>query len=281
MQVVVSTPRHRHFVFTLNNWTAADIDYLDSLPVRYLVYGKETAPSTGTPHLQGYIVFANGKTVTAARTVLRRCRIAVAAGTPSQASVYCKKDGDFVERGDLPADPAQRGSDEADRWITAWDSAKRGDFEAIPADIRIRSYSTLKRIFQDYMPAVLPLPDVCGIWIFGLSGSGKTRSVLQSFPDAFIKPRNQWWDGYQDEPTVLLDDVDKFDVKLGGALKHWADFAPFIAEIKGGSKKIRPRQLIITSQYCIGDIWQDAETRTALTRRFRFIEKIGGVDIII
>lgn len=273
--------RHRRFVFTLNNYESGDCDYLDSLPCRYIVYGKETAPNTGTPHLQGFVVFVDGKTCSAVRTLLRRCHVEVTRGTSLQASDYCKKDGDFVERGILPAEPAELGAREIDRWSAAWDSAKRGDFEAIPADIRIRSYATLKRIHQDFMPAVLPLAGVCGVWIFGLSGSGKTRSVLSQFPNAFIKPRNQWWDGYQDEDTVLLDDIDKFDVKLGGALKHWADFAPFIAEIKGGSKKIRPGKLIVTSQYCIGDIWQDVETLQALTRRFVFIEKVLGRDIII
>jgi len=61
-------------------------------------------------------------------------------------------------------------------------------------------------------------------------------------------------DGYLDEPVVLLDDVDKFDRALGGRLKHWADFAPYIGEIKGGSRRIRPEKLIVTSQYTIEDI---------------------------
>lgn len=131
------------------------------------------------------------------------------------------------------------------------------------------------------MPSVKPLERVCGIWIFGLSGSGKTRSALAQYPEAYIKPRNQWWDGYQSEPVVLIDDIDKFDVALGGKLKHWSDFAPFIGEMKGASRRIRPSKVIITSQYRIEDIWQDEETRDALKRRFKVIEKLYGQDIII
>lgn len=131
------------------------------------------------------------------------------------------------------------------------------------------------------MPAVERLGGPCGLWIFGLAGCGKTRAVLDQIPNAFPKPRNQWWDGYQREEVVLVDDVDKFDVKLGGRFKHWADAYPFIGEVKGGSIKIRPKQLIVTSQYRIEEIWTDEETRDALLRRFIIVEKIIGQEIII
>lgn len=129
------------------------------------------------------------------------------------------------------------------------------------------------------MPRVQPLDDVCGIWLFGESGSGKTRAVLRAFPDCFIKPRTQWWDGYQEESVVCIDDVDKYDIKLGGMLKHWGDFAPFIGEFKGGSRRIRPKLVIVTSQYALGDIWSDTETKDALSRRFRIIEKVGNQEV--
>lgn len=174
----------------------------------------------------------------------------------------------------MPADPADRGADERQRWEDAWASAKLGLIDAIPADIRVRQYSTLRRIERDYMPPVARLGGPCGLWIHGLAGCGKTRLVLDTYPDLYPKPRNTWWDGYQREPVVLIDDFDRFDVKLGGQLKHWADAYPFIGEIKGGSVKIRPTMVIVTSQYTIEEIWTDQETRDALLRRFVVKEKV-------
>nr|QTE03477.1 MAG: putative replication protein [Emberiza rustica CRESS-DNA-virus sp.] len=281
--------RHRGYLFTWNNYPGTYRTQLDGLPVRYIVAGEELAPGTGTPHLQGYLVWSSARTESATRTLLPGCHIIVARGNHAQNDQYCRKtrDGDrepnerVYSRGDLPSDPADRGAVEKARWQAAWDCAVTGDLENIPPDIRLRQYSTIRRIERDFMPGVERLASTCGIWIHGLAGCGKTRSVLDAYPQAYPKPRNQWWDGYQREPVVLLDDVDKFDVRLGGYLKHWADAYPYIAEIKGTSQKIRPSKLIVTSQFTIEQIWEDAETRDALLRRFVVIEKIQGQNIII
>lgn len=273
--------RSRAYVFTWNNPPENAVDILRTLDCRYIVYGRERAPSTGTQHLQGYVYWSNGKTNTAARRILPGCHIERARGTFAQNYAYCTKEGDFVARGDPPVDDGERGVAEKERWNDAWNCAKAGRVEEIAPDIRVRCYGALKKIERDYMPRVAPLDTVCGIWIHGLSGSGKTRSVLGAYPESYIKPRNIWWDGYQGEEIVLLDDVDRYDVKFGGLLKHWADFAPFIAECKGGSQRIRPKKFIVTSQYSIEEIWTDEETRSALNRRFTVIHKLSGQDIIL
>jgi len=98
------TIRHRRYCFTLNNYDQADVDFLSTLPARFIVFGKEIAPATGTPHLQGFVVFNSAKTERAARTVLRGCHVEPARGTVRQNVDYCSKGGDVVQRGDPPAD---------------------------------------------------------------------------------------------------------------------------------------------------------------------------------
>lgn len=281
--------RNRAHCFTWNNYPATYATVLGGLDCRYVVAGEERAPGTGTPHLQGYVVWNNPKSLAAVRGLLVGCHIIVANGNHQQNDRYCRKTRDVDDdpndvvysRGDLPASPADRGDAERNRWENAWDAAKEGRIDDVPADIRVRQYSTLRRIERDFMPDMERLGGPCGLWIWGLAGCGKTRAVLDQIPNAFPKPRNQWWDGYQREPVVLVDDVDRFDVKLGGKFKHWADCYPFIGEVKGGSIKIRPRKLIVTSQYRIEEIWEDAETRQALLRRFVVVEKIIDQNIII
>lgn len=283
------TGRYRNWVFVWNNYPDDYRLFLDAVVARYIIAGEEVAPTTGTPHLQGFIVFRNPLRK---RTVLQRLpgsHLIPALGSVSQNELYCRKTrpSDPVpnevvyERGDKPLSNAEKGELEQARYQNAWDFAKSGDIESIDADIRVRLYSSIRRIEKDFMPSVERLDAPCGIWIYGLSGAGKSRAVLDAYPSLYPKPRNNWWDGYQREDVVLLDDVDKFDVALGGKLKHWADCYPFIGENKGGSLKIRPKKFFVTSQYTIEQIWADAETQEALLRRFTVIEKITGQNIII
>lgn len=272
--------RHRSYCFTWNNYPE-DISALAALPCRYIIYGKEVAPVTGTPHLQGYVSWAHPKSLSASRALLPGCHLSVARGTAHQNKVYCSKGGDVTERGECPLDAAAGGDLERARWDDFWALAKDGKIEEIDASERIRYYTTFKKIGVDYMPRVTSLNGTCGVWIYGQSGCGKTRSVLEAHPDCYMKPRNKWWDGYQREDVVLMDDVDRFDVALGGCLKHWSDFCPFIGERKGASEKIRPLKFIVTSQFTIEQIWSDLETRDALNRRFIIVEKVIGQNIII
>jgi len=93
----------RSWCFTLNNYDDAAVEILAQLECKYIVYGKEKGDS-GTPHLQGYVVFPNPIGFNSVKGKLPSgCHIEKARGSPKQASDYCKKDGDFVERGDCPS----------------------------------------------------------------------------------------------------------------------------------------------------------------------------------
>lgn len=94
----------KRWCFTLNNYVAADETRLRDLAGRceYLVYGREVGES-GTPHLQGFIVFNTNHRFTAAKAALGdRYHLELARGTSGQASLYCKKENDFEEFGQLP-----------------------------------------------------------------------------------------------------------------------------------------------------------------------------------
>ena len=118
----------RRWCFTLNNWHDADVDRLRNLgeEVKYLVFGKEVGEN-GTRHLQGFVIFPGPKRLGAVKRLISdRVHVEPARGSSSQAAEYCKKDGDFVEVGEIPRANGRRSDWDAFReWVQ--------DLERIPS----------------------------------------------------------------------------------------------------------------------------------------------------
>lgn len=118
----------------------------------------------------------------------------------------------------------------------------------------------------------LQTQDVRGIWVYGISGVGKSHYVRTRFTDLFVKAQNKWWDGYTGQSIVLLDDFDHLGVCLSHYLKIWADKWASTGEIKGATVPLRHTAFYVTSQYSIDELWpgpEHADVREALHRRFR------------
>lgn len=241
----------RNWCFTINNWTDDDINKLSGAECRYMVYGKETG-ETGTPHLQGFVVFNTAKRLGGVKQLHETAHWELARGTWEQAANYCKKDGDFTERGVAPMSQKRKGEVEIDRWDAAYEAVKAGRFEDVPNDIAgrggIRNLLHKARLTQKR-------PEPCEVdcrWYHGRTGTGKSHAARTEFPEYFLKGRTKWWDGYTDQETVVIEEWDpKTSEFIGSYLKEWCDKWPFEAETKGGRTSIRPKRIIVTSNYTL------------------------------
>lgn len=271
--------RNRNFIFTYNNYPNTDL--IDKIDCKYVAYSHEVAPTTGTPHLQGWITFNNPKSIVAARRLLPGCHVLVMHGSLAQNDVYISKAASIIERGEKPISNDNKGRAEKLRWQRARESAKQGNLDEIDADIFIRCYTTLKNIKKDY--AKKPPPqDVRCYWIYGPTGTGKSHSVESRFPNCYKKSMDdlKWFDGYQGEDEVYLEDIDVYQVKWGGLLKRLCDKWPMQASVKGSMCYIRPSVILITSNYHPRDIWNDTQTLEPLMRRLTVIEKLDQDQVI-
>ena len=265
---------NRYWTFTLNNYTEEDEAKLLQLgnteTVRYLVYGREIARTTLTPHLQGFVIFKSNKRLNGVKQFFDNGRIHLDAryanSTNQQAADYCKKEGDFVEIGTLSKQGHRSDLDVVSDKLKEGASLKQ-IFEE-HGSTYIRNYRGIANaqalLSADYTPI-----STCGLWYVGEPGTGKSRKAREENPNAYLKQQNKWWDGYTNEKVVIWDDLDKGAVGLGHHLKLWTDRYPVTAEIKGGSVKLQHDILIVTSNYTIDQLWgDDPEMCKALKRRF-------------
>jgi len=272
------TLKTRQWVFTVNNPTPLEVEVLKAAGnlCKYMIVGHEVGEN-GTPHLQGYVTMKNACRFTSIKQLVGdRAHVEPAKGNVEQNFKYCSKDGEFWELNDRPLFPAEKGKLEQQRYKRAWDLACEGSLEDIAEespDIMLRHYNTLKKIKADKI-LERQLEDTLekSEWYWGKTRTGKSRKARTENPDAYLKCANKWWDGYSDQEVVLLEDYDKKHDGLIHHIKIWADRYPFPAEIKGSTIKIRPKKLIITSNYHPRDIWTDASDLEPILERFNITE---------
>lgn len=107
----------------------------------------------------------------------------------------------------------------------------------------------------------------------GPTGSGKSYWAQEQDPNAYWKNRGDWWDGYQGQTTVVIDEFYgwlPFDFLL-----RLADRYPMQVEVKGGMVQFTSEHIIITTNKHPASWYQNVYF-PALTRRVeRWIVKGG------
>lgn len=258
--------RSRSFSFTTNNPVVGFEDYLLGLSCKYLVFGREIGES-GTPHLQGTIVFPHQRSLKTVFKLLKGSHVEISRNVDASIS-YCKKDGDFVETGVyqsrvtncLTLNEQRAARNKLLLGTPLKELVDDGEIALSQVCVLQRAKNILNSLSKPYQH-----PDVRGVWYWGPPGSGKSRAARSTFPDAFIKSQNKWWDGYEGHADVILDDLDT--EVLGHYIKIWTDRYSCTGETKGGTIQLVHHTFVITSNYSPEILFKDSVMAAAIRRR--------------
>lgn len=244
-----SAKKFGNYCFTINNYTDEDIQELHELIedkwVKYMIAGRETCPTTGTPHIQAYVELKdNIRFSTILNMLPKRAHVEIAGGTAEQNTKYCSKEENVIINFGTPK---QQG--------------KRTDLLGIAE--KIKEGKSIKKLIEDgdiatqcglqVTQTLLPYfeqtrnwkPEV--IWIHGESGSGKSRLARTIAPNAYDKAvQNDWWQGYDAHEDVLFDDFRDSQINLVEMLRI-LDRYPHEVNVKNGSRQLLAKRIIVTS----------------------------------
>jgi len=270
----MSEKRSKTWCFTWNNYEEVDWDGITLVDCEYVVCGREVAPETGMKHLQGYIVMHSLKSLKQMKMLYNdTVHWEQAKGNASQNYNYCTKEHDFVEHGTRPADPGRKKGDE--KWERAYELARAGLPQEDP-HLKYKGRDLNKKHRMDFLleQKLERLPHGTRmLWYWGKRGTGKSLAAHDEFPDAYLKTCNKWWCGYEMQDVVIIEEFELEHKILVHYLKKWLDIYPFQAEVKGSMIKIRPKLIVVTSNYHPSEIWQDLKGHYyPLMRRLRVIE---------
>lgn len=256
------------------------LHYLTLKPYVYILcrkgYNKRNCE-----HAHIYVAFARPVKLTSKNTL--GCHIAKCRGTSIQNVNYIKDHHpiEVCEKGTLPDND---GDGVKEKW---------SDFVKTIHDDKVDKDSQLYARYEGYVKRrqaeLKPKRYFNGnlknknIWIYGPPRTGKTYMALHAISDSvYDKSANKWWDGYQGEKVVVIEDLDPEQSKyLAHYLKKWADRNPFTAAIKGGSMRVCPADynLIVTSNYSIEECFNSTDAK-AIKERFEtwyIPEKLPGL----
>ncbi len=239
----------RQWVFTLNN-----PDHTDDLRMAdlandsvYLCVAREHWDTEGlTPHYQGYVEFTDPVRFTKIQKYLPRAHLEPRKGSRTQARTYCfKEDKEPDEYGVFKPDKAGARND----LTTIKRLIDEGATEETIADSHFGSWVRYHKSFNRY--AMLknkrkPIERTV-LWLYGPTGCGKTKQAFERLPDAYWKqPGCKWWDGYDMEPDVIIDDYRPTYLSFAFLLRL-LDRYPMMVECKGGSVPWLAKNIIITA----------------------------------
>lgn len=236
----------RNWCFTLNNPGYAV--HLSVPPhCTSLCYQIEEG-AAGTPHLQGYVAFAKSKrSLKQLKEWLPTAHFEVCKGTPGDNWRYCTKPdgriGGPYTYGDQPKGAGAR-TDLAD---AAELSRKRKWLDIDPVTF-VKYHRGLRAFAALHLPHRNERPTV--YWLWGPAGCGKSKMAaeLADIHDStiYFKPAGQWWDGYDQQNIIVLDDLRSEDYPYSQLLRI-LDRYPLQAPVKGGFVPLNSRTIVITT----------------------------------
>lgn len=244
----------KNWVFTINNPTLED-DPMAWVGVKYLVYQKECGKEE-TPHYQGYVVFNSMKRMSGLKKINSRAHWENRRGTHVQAKEYCMKEEGRLEgpweKGEEPKVPGRNSTPETlleDLKKHMTDAELLENHTGFILRYGLGRISTMRRILKGERNW---MTECCLIW--GEPGVGKSRWVHENFPDAYWKSQDKWFDGYNGEDVVVLDDYRGY-LPLT-VMNTLINGVPATMEVKGGKVQMVAKLVIITANCNFTDFYK-------------------------
>lgn len=265
-----SKQRLRNFCFTINNPLPTCVETMNALPTTYLIYGLEKGES-GTQHYQGYCELDKQYSFKTVKTMLPKAHIEKRRGTSTQASDYCKKDGQFTEKGTI-SNPGKRNDIEHMLQMVKENKTTVELIETCPVPWT-KYYKACDRARYEYAKQVTGFHPVTVTILIGDADSGKTRKAYEMDPNLYhwSPGSTLWFDGYTGQETILIDDY--YGSIEYGKFLQLIDGYRFNLPIKGGFTWKAWKNVIITSNDQPRN-WYEKGMTPALARRITKIINI-------
>lgn len=196
-------------------------------------------------------------------------------GTVEEAMMYCMKDGNFVQGGQVIDRPGQGARTDIELFVEdCKDKTDQELWSKHPSQM-VRYHRVPEKVRAAF---VTPRTKVTQImWIFGPPGTGKTLYVDQYYPAAYRKDKSKWWDKYTGQKYVFMDEVNTSEFEYNEILKI-GNKDPFQVQFKGGYVEFVSEVFVMVSNLEPQQVYQKEfhSNPDAICRRTVFLQATKG-----
>lgn len=256
-------PKRRYAILTWNNPPSEAVQELKQHAdsegdlFSYVVGQLELGKECKTPHIQAAVYARKGLNFKAICATFRGCVLKAYNDDASAMLSYVQKEdtrvGDSQFSGGIAPVDATKKRRLAEAITTGEIKTEKEAMLQYPNEY-LRHSRGVPRMLQLLYPPnkdFMKLDDVIVLW--GPTGMGKTRLAREGAKkhgvDFFEKSAGtgQWWDGYNDEPYIIIDEMEgQATIDFRVLLQLTGGYGVTVQN-KGGMKYIKPRWVVLTS----------------------------------
>lgn len=251
--------------------------------MQYMVWQFEVCPTTGTPHIQGYVRFRGAKRMNTVRDYLSTvtAHLEPAKGTEAHNRDYCTKESSRqpgtqpTEHGTYDATKGRQGSRvDLDTVCNAIKTGTPLSQVALENSATYTKYHAgLEKLRQHYLSTTASaVRDVHTTVLWGPTGTGKSHRVRTAYPDAYIVYHGRDpFGNYQGQTVLIIEEFNYLFWEID-LMKQLLDKWPLQLDCRYTNKHaLWTTVFILTNQD--PRYWYPADapaSRTALLRRLTF-----------
>jgi len=263
-------------------WPLAEATRYDMSPLELFnnndeivwVYGQQEIGEGGLEHYQFVFSVEKKMTLTAVKRLFGGSKPHLELTRSDKADEYVRKEDSRVEGSEFEHGARLMKLNAKVDWDKQLELAKLGKIDEIESGIQMRCWGNIMKIGAHYQKP--PLRPAVHVEVhYGVTMSGKSHAVFTKLANEkfYVKdPRTKWWDGYNGEKHVIMDEFcGTIDITH---MLRWLDKWPCNVEVKGGQVPLLADKFYLMSNLS-PDRWYneaDPEQIAALKRRLSFVK---------
>lgn len=242
---MVRQAQYIRWTFTINNYSPEDESHIQGLvpdTVKYLAYSHEEGKEEKTPHLQGFMWLQKKSQLAALKKAFHAtAHLEPMLGTFDQNVAYCSKQSVLKEFGSRPAQGKRTDLVALGEAIKE-NKRLRPVMQDFPAET-IKYHKGMEKLHQAYHEPAQDAPPVVPEVLRFSDRSAAVAEATRRGLSYWTKSRgtSKWWNGYQYEPVVILEDQQSQDIDL-----HLDGFA-YSVETKGAVIVVQPQAYFVVT----------------------------------